>query len=353
MPKRTAFILLVVAALLVVLLLALRRVDRQPASSPHEAAASNEVAPASTSRTQQETSVERALSKITSALGDSKEDQRRTGLALLNHVPIEYYGRVEDQEGNPLPRTKLRYSLHYNDGHREGTKTGETVADSNGNFAITGLNGKSLSVIPERDGYKFIATNGGAMYSHLWPKEQRHVPNPVTPVVLRMWKLRGPEPLLSFSRRFWLRPDIGGPTKLEVAVPGNPSSPLRLFFSVSGSFDPDRPQQGDWEWQMLTESFSVCNAGERPPEYMFEVPDNSYTNRVGVRYVMDTPGWSRRVSKLYYLKSGSGAIFGRMSLRIVADAIRDGSIPIDVDLLINPSGSRNLEIHANNVSKID
>src|SRR5262245_57560232 len=157
----------------------------------------------------QQNTTQPLASRMNIPAGLIEEFKNREGLRALNHVPIAYYGIVVDEIGTPLTGTRVKWSIAYNNGSKEGYKSGEVMADAEGKFSITGEEGKSLSVFPERTGYRFVATNGGAIYSHLWPISERHIADAARPVHLTMWKVRRAEPLIRIDQQFKLPPNQG------------------------------------------------------------------------------------------------------------------------------------------------
>jgi hypothetical protein len=132
-----------------------------------------------------------------------KEQEMVEGLSTKNDIPIDFYGKLEDQFGKPVVGAEITGStIIYN-----GTKTGSTrvtaTSDASGLFEIHAGKGESLGVIPKKEGYALATTAVGFRYSHL--DQNYFVPDPNSPVVMKMWKLQGSEPLLSIGQTFKFR----------------------------------------------------------------------------------------------------------------------------------------------------
>jgi cytoskeletal protein RodZ len=65
------------------------------------------------------------------ALG-SKWEKGLGILSTYNDVPIDFYGKIEDQFGNPVPGAEIKGSIMVNNGQREGADHPSTTSDANG-----------------------------------------------------------------------------------------------------------------------------------------------------------------------------------------------------------------------------
>jgi uncharacterized GH25 family protein len=84
-------------------------------------------------------------------------------LAVDSRQPIEFYGRVVDQHGQPVPGAKVRGNAEIIERWMD-QKWDEhfTTTDSNGYFQFSGLHGQSLVVSPSKDGYESKSTMSSA-----------------------------------------------------------------------------------------------------------------------------------------------------------------------------------------------
>jgi hypothetical protein len=124
-------------------------------------------------------------------------------LLAQQDVPIVFYGKVEDQFGNPVNKANIRFNIQ--SGLSGEIKKGRTVSDANGCFTVSGYTGERLSVIPEKPGHALASLNAGGIYSQLYPEADRIHPDPNSPVVIKMWKLQGAEPLVKINQSHKLR----------------------------------------------------------------------------------------------------------------------------------------------------
>ena len=88
-----------------------------------------------------------------------KKEQMREGLAALNDVPIIFYGKLEDQFGNPVVGAEITGSTIVYNGTAAGGQRVVATSDAKGFFQMNGGNGESLGMMPRKEGYVLAATN--------------------------------------------------------------------------------------------------------------------------------------------------------------------------------------------------
>jgi hypothetical protein len=127
------------------------------------------------------------------AAGASKEDITKGILDAENAQPIEFYGKVADQYGQPVAGATVYGNILLNSGiEGSATDTHTAETDAKGLFQFTGLHGVSLGVGLKKIGYDFDwhASAG-------WSKDYK--PDPKNPVAFTMYKLQGAEPMVHLS----------------------------------------------------------------------------------------------------------------------------------------------------------
>jgi hypothetical protein len=128
------------------------------------------------------------------ALTAQVEDPHVTG-----NVPITFYGKVVDQNNQPVSDVKVRLEVRV--GYFTSPTTGKErwdpvflETDTNGNFVLDSVKGGFVQFTSiEKEGYKLLPAQvkAGFMY---YPR-QFHA-DPTNPVVFKMWKKQGAEPLV-------------------------------------------------------------------------------------------------------------------------------------------------------------
>jgi len=123
-------------------------------------------------------------------------------LATLNDEPIIFYGKLEDQFSNAVGNASINFDVRIYNGLESTVKRGQVISDANGFFKISGYHGESLGMMPHKEGYAVASASTYIKYSRM---EQRYfVPDPKSPVVIRMWKIQGEEPLIGIGKKFKL-----------------------------------------------------------------------------------------------------------------------------------------------------
>ncbi len=266
----------------------------------------------------------------------------REGLKLLNDMEIVYYGKVLDQFDNPLSGIPVKYTVQVNDGVREGIKNYETRTDALGSFVIQGHTGKSLSVRPEKPGYSLIATNGGAIYSHLWPSEQRHVADPDRPVIMRLWKRQGSQPLASVDAT--IRVPFAERVRLNLFPLAVTNSGGDVELRIQRGTDVlSREKPGDWAVEVNAINGGLIEADLAAFQYSFEAPSNGYSPSWHSGKKADDRYWSTGIKGILFCKARGGELYGKFHFGFTMNEKPESPMTIMVRGVANTNGSRNWE----------
>ena len=267
--------------------------------------------------------------------GPTSSQEIKKHIRSLAYQPIEFYGKLVDQFGNPVTGAEVTGSVLAGD----GTSTNKTTTDGVGLFQFKGLKGMSLGIMARKSGYEFVAKNTGFDYA-LFRPEKVHKPDPNNPVVFKMWKLSGPEPMIEGQKFFKIKPN--GPDYTIDLVNGKKIEGR----SEQGDFivQIHRPSvvgpkdRYDWSFEIKPIDGGVIEADDPFP---YLAPEAGY--KPTYLHVVSTsePGWTYRIRKSFYLKSRGGKIHARIQLEAFADY--PGGAALDLHYYVNPNGSRNLE----------
>ena len=272
----------------------------------------------------------------------SKNEGMREGLSLLNHQPIEFYGRAVDQYGEPVVGAEVRGHVQINDGYRETLEKHQTTTDSNGMFEFHGFSGRDLGIAVSKSGYlreSEHTANSYFKYSLMF-REKVHKPDSANPVVFKMWKLAGAEPMVEVEGFYGV--SVDGKTytfdllhkkKIESA---DGKGDLRIKVNRPVQIEP----KSKYDWSFVIEA---VDGGIRETDETFKylAPEGGYQSFLEVPINAEDPGWSERVKKSIYFRSRGGKIYGRLDIEVFSNYQNDGVFRVKG--YINPSGSRNLE----------
>jgi hypothetical protein len=249
---------------------------------------------------------------------------------------MDTYGKVVDQDGQPVVGAKVRGFLEFEDFDKEDTH--DTMTDALGRFKFLGLHAKGLAMVPEKEGYEF----NSRILSNV-NRSANYLPVPNNPLVFTMWKLRGAEPM----KHIQINTDVpcdGNVKRFDLLSNEQRGSG---DLQVTLTRDPLTPNQGSrrkpFNW---TATFAITNGGlvEIPTNtiYPYEAPAEGYQSVIIWNYPTNMVGWESHIKRSFYFKSQNGQVYGRMSIEIWAGG-KTPDMAFNADIYVNPNGSRNLE----------
>jgi hypothetical protein len=247
-------------------------------------------------------------------------------------VPIEFYGKVVDENSNPVAQAQI--SFHWMEApDKGGSRSSNETSDAEGLFSLHDAKGPSLSVNVSKDGYytSRAASNGFTYLNGLFQPDSQ---NPVV-FVLRQ-KRQGAQLLTS---------ENGPRQSLAIRVPKD-DTPVRVDLfqkqvSQSGQLEisQNKPSSSqiatNWSFRL-----SIPSGGfvENYDEFQFEAPDTNYSSTVNYEITKGGTNWATHVTKQFYILVGQPPRYGW--LRFESDLAQQ---TVFITYAINLSGSRNLE----------
>lgn len=282
----------------------------------------------------------------TSAATLTKEEQMRAVLAEYNHKNIEFYGKVVDQYSNPLPAVKVTGSVIYNSGSKSGVQESHTTTDAEGLFSFTGMKGRTFDYHLEKAGYETMPDRDAFDYTELVAKDKRHHPDPKNPVVLKMWKLQGAEPLVHFARKYYPLPADGTPVQIDLSTGKQVATGGDLVLAVNHivlSRGALPKQQFDWR-----ASAQITGGGliESQQQLMYVAPETGYVPTMEIDMPATKADWTNTITRKFYVKT-RGNLFGRIEVYLNANQRGYDPSYAMLQWWLNPKpGRRNLEVEA-------
>jgi hypothetical protein len=277
-------------------------------------------------------------------------DRKQEILSTYNDVPIDFYGKLEDQFGKAVPGAEIKASVRVISGTRQGTDKLTTLSDTSGLFQFHGK-GQDISMMPSKKGYALASLKGGGTYSMLAPDEERAHPDANNPVVIKMWKLQGAEPLLAINQRYKI-PYTGQPISFDLVSGKMADVPADLRITVnrpSGIISARNPQ----EWSLKVEAVNgglINSDGQESVTYA--APETGYQpNEV---FTMSTNHiWYQAVHQRFFFTSRNGQIYGKLELSFHINEQTDGLMSVTFTGVANTNSSRNLEADPNTLNVVD
>jgi Carboxypeptidase regulatory-like domain len=261
--------------------------------------------------------------------------------------PIELYGKVVDQHGDPVPSATVK--LFPVDTPWEDSKSKMTlISDENGKFAVEGLKGTAMGVQATKDGYLYISPLGGPAssvsvnYGHGGGTGKRHS-NPATPVILTLHKIGPVEPMFYMPDTRWKLPLDGTVRKISLdSKTGEGSRQIEFLFKSDWSKLPMdneiNSKQFDWSFEAKIPGGGFVWSDS---DFNFDAPQTGYKESIRYHYSVDMPRekWKRFQHGRYFVKFADGS-YGR--IRIDIDGGSDRKPLKMTSWLCLKLGSRNL-----------
>lgn len=283
------------------------------------------------------------------AATSGKREQMSNLLGGLNHKDIEFYGKVVDQEGTPLPDVAVYASVLYNTGITSGMAKSETKSNAQGLFSISGMKGRTLGLSLDKPGYEYDGEKGPFHFTELVGAKDRYTPDQKNPVILVMWKLQGAEPMVQFDRRSFKLPADGALVRINLATGKQVTDGGDLVIETKHAL----AEPGKW-LQRYPWSVSISAPGggliESTSRRMYQAPESGYATVLSYQETGKEESYKGQFDRRFYVKTGTGR-YARLIVDLSTQTNPQYPSTIGIIWWLNPSGSRNLEFDPAKVIK--
>ncbi len=250
-----------------------------------------------------------------------------------NNTPINFYGKVMDQYGQPINAVKVDGGVMLYGGFTQSkSETYNTQTDTQGRFSFVGLHGVDFGVNFQKDGYFY-----DLKISSKRPDDY-YTTSPDRPIIYTMWKLQGAEPMVHQSF-IPILPCDGTPINVNLSAGKAVSTGGDIM--VAFTRNPVQIVRGKpFEWTL---TLNVRGGGlvEVHDPYPYEAPADGYQQTITITTGADPKSYMDSAKKTFYYKSADGK-YGRMTIDLQAD-FQPPPTFFGITFYLNPSGSRNLE----------
>jgi len=287
-----------------------------------------------------------AVASVPQSPPQTKSERINKILSAYNHVPIDFYGKLEDQFGDPVAGAVIKGSIRVISGLRQGTDWPTTTSDANGLFQLHGT-GQDISMMPVKEGYALASLNGGGNYSRIAPDEERAHPNPNHPVVIKMWRLQGATPLVGINQTYKLH-YTNEPIFFDLIAGQivNSGGDIKLLVNRSPGLISGRNRL-DWSVQVEAVNGGLMDsAGQERITYM--APDAGYESRTNLIFSTTAPyKWYGGFIQGFFAVSRNGQVYTKILISFNINDEPDGLMSIGFRGIASTNGSRNWEGDSN------
>lgn len=263
-------------------------------------------------------------------------EQARQEIESAN-VPIEFYGKVIDQDSNALAGAKIDIGIRHWTMPDPTTQLAasdtihlDKTSDAVGRFEFHGATGDGFGVGITKDGYELEQNKYGS------GPTAGSLDNPV---VFKMWSTNIHERLISGDKTFHVVPD-GRPYFINLTdgtISESSSGDLKVWIKRP---EPITARKYDWSCEMDAIKGGILLESDKNAA-MYEAPTDGYTNSFSYKEGATANGWGDTTGEQrFYVRLNNGQEYGRISIEL--EAYYNNQIPgmIRLSYAINPSGSR-------------
>ena len=266
--------------------------------------------------------------------------------AWQGKMPIDFFGKVVDLDGQSVEGATVRFS--WTDLSAAGSTQATTTSDVHGLFSLNDATGKSLGVLIEKEGYYTSKLNRYGFEFASFSAENFYQPDSSNPVVFHLRKKEQADALIHRQTLYGLKID-GTPQYIDFrsgkkTIGGDPQGDLSLSLVRKASGVPSH-----YDWALVINGVGAGGILESKEEFMFLAPEGNYERSIRVDQKGNEVNYESQAKRSYYVRLSDGRTYARIDADIRPKYNEIGAI--DIELFLNPSGSRNLEFDPSKVVK--
>ncbi len=255
-------------------------------------------------------------------------------------IPIRFYGKVIDQDGQPVAGVRIRYG--WNDINGSNERFAES--DTQGMFSIENIQGKLLSVRLEKEDYHAVNNGFGSFEYAAFFEPDYHEPEPNNPAVFRMLKKRPSEPMIHRGPTLSGARNDGTPTSFDLST-GRRATANSGELAVRITRGPKTSNRFDWT--ATVEGRGGTGLIQSNDEFMVMAPADGYQPQWTFSQKATDRHYQAQVQTKFYVRTGDGK-YARVEIRIIPQY--NEAAAVDLTVYLNPGpGSRNLEFDPNKI----
>jgi hypothetical protein len=261
-------------------------------------------------------------------------------------MPISFFGRVIDLEGRAVQgaRVLLQWS---NREPPDGVSKTARLTDEKGQFELSGVNGRLLTVKIDKEGYRELRSSNQLSFEYAQFYDPRYyIPNKNSPVLFRLQKQFPVEPLYVVNVTHKEIPPELGQVALNFETgaailggAGDLNIKIQRPFTKGEAYDYAVTFEGGNGWELAPTT----------EEYPALAPEGGYENRIHLEAKANHPKWRQKVERMFYVRNKRSGRYGVVMLTVDTNNNRITRVSttqwcgVIAEVRINPSGSRVLE----------
>jgi len=263
--------------------------------------------------------------------------------------PIDFWGKVVDQNGNPVAGATVTFSVDSQPWEEEDQRKVTMLSGANGLFSLTGKKGVGIVVYVSKEGYYSTEDQSAAALNYFFKSKNNQVsfrragkmesfPTEAQPTVFVLTQ-KGPAATNLVHKHVRIPiPKDGTPVDIDLAqgrvvAAGQGDLQVESWVTDNGK---DVVHPFPWKCRV-----SVLGGGLQPRtgKLDFQAPSGSYQPQDEVDMSATASPWSKSMNKQYFLQL-SGNRYARMRFWMV----NGGPNFLNLDYDLNPqAGNQNLE----------
>jgi hypothetical protein len=279
-----------------------------------------------------------------------QEEHAKTIFQLIesSNVPISFWGKVIDQNEDPIANVEVTYTYTTEQGNMAGVAWGQqkvhngsSVTSQDGVFSITGLRGAGLSIKSlQKEGYQYTPHQATTYDYYGSSAAGKFSSDPRNPVLFVMVNKAIAERLISYGGSFGKTmrlPGNGTPVRWSIwKGQPDPNGELQVTLKRDPAVVARIGQPVTWSAKIELIGGGIVEAS--PDDPIRRAPDNGYVPTI------DYPKTEQRrgvPARSFYIRTSDGK-YGRLELDLYPDD-EGPTTRCLIKVSMNPTGSRNLE----------
>jgi hypothetical protein len=259
-------------------------------------------------------------------------------------TPIEFFGKVIDEQKQPVAGAEIEYSWNgtIEKYGGDGVSHQTMKSDANGLFFIHGIEGKGITVRVSKEGYyrSKSPNDGNFEYAGFW--EPTFIePDRNKPVIFHLVKRPVAEPTYRIGSRIFLEPPALE-THLDLLSPtAQSTAPADLYVRITRP--PGASYEKPFDWSVTIEGRNGAEIVETTDEFMLQAPADGYQPKLVRDY--KNPTGNARQKVRFYVRSKGRKLYAAVDFEMAAYRRMNISEPasIVISATVNPNDSPNVE----------